>query len=124
MKQLLIVTAVIEAGAGVALAFCPAASLAQLIGGPQQSAACQVLGGIGGAALCALALASWLAHYDVQSRAARGLVGALLLYNFSTAGILGAVGITSQAVGALLWPAVIIHSSLTVWCIACLMRKG
>jgi hypothetical protein len=124
MKQLLIVTTLIEIGAGLCLGFRPEAAVALLLGAPLEGLAAVTLGRVGGAALCALGVACWLAHYDAHSIAARGLVGAMLLYNFCTVVILATAGTCSQAVGTALWPAVIIHAAMTVWCITCLLRKA
>ena len=45
----------------------------------------------------------------------------MVLYNLGVAVILGAAGIRSQAVGIALWPAVMLHAAMTVWCIASLL---
>ena len=45
----------------------------------------------------------------------------MVLYNFGVAVILGAAGIRSQTVGIALWPAVMLHAMMTVWCIASLL---
>ena len=82
------------------------------------------LGRVAGAALFALGVACWLAYYDAESCAARGLASAMVLYNIGVAVILGAAGIHSQPVGLVLWPAVILHAAMTVWCIASLLRKN
>ena len=83
MKKLLIVTAVIEVGAGVALLCFPSAAVALLLGSSLDTSAAMALGRLAGAALLALGVACWLAHYDAQSRAARGLVSAMVLYNLA-----------------------------------------
>jgi hypothetical protein len=83
MKPLLVVTAVIELGAGLALLGFPSAAVALLLGSSLAMPAAVTLGRLAGAALLALGLACWLARRDVQSRAARGLVAAMLLYNFT-----------------------------------------
>ena len=124
MKRLLVVTAVIELGAGVALLCCPSATVKLLLGSPLDSAAALTLGRVAGAALFALGVACWLAYYDAESCAARGLASAMVLYNIGVAVILGAAGIHSQPVGIALWPAVILHAAMTVWCIASLLRKN
>jgi hypothetical protein len=124
MKKLLVVTAVIELGAGVALLCCPSATVKLLLGSPLDSAAALTLGRVAGAALFALGVACWLAYYDAESCAARGLASAMVLYNIGVAVILGAAGIHSQPVGLVLWPAVILHAAMTVWCIASLLRKN
>jgi len=118
MKQLLIVTALIEVGAGLALLCCPSATVALLLGAPLDTPAAISLGRVAGAALFALGVASWLAHYDDKSRAARGVVSAMVLYNLGTVVILGLAGIRSDPVSVGLWPAVMLHATMTVWCVA------
>lgn len=123
MKRLLIVTTMIEVGAGLALLVVPSAAVALLLGSPLDTPAALTLGRVAGAALLALGVACWLAQYDAQSCAARGLVSAMLLYNLGTVVILGAAGIQSQPAGVALWPAVVLHAAITVWCVSCLLRK-
>ena len=122
MKYLHIVTAVIEAGAGVALVCFPSAAVALLLGAGLDSPASVATGRVAGMALLALAVACWLAHYDAQSCTARGLVAGMTLYNLGVVAILGAAGIWSRPVGILLWPVVVLHVVMTVWCIASLLR--
>jgi hypothetical protein len=122
MKKLLIVTALIEAGAGVALVCCPSATVALLLGSPLDTPVAMTLGRVAGAALFAMGVACWLAYYDAQSCAARGLVSAMVLYNLGAVVILGTYGIRSQTVGIALWPAVVLHAVMAVWCIACLLK--
>jgi hypothetical protein len=123
MKKLLIVTALIEAVAGVALIGFPSASVALLLGSPLDTPAAVTLGRVAGAALSALGVACWLAHYDAQSCAARGLAAAMEVYNLGAVVFLGIAGICSKPVGVALWPAVVLHAAMTVWCITCLLRK-
>jgi len=123
MKILLAVTAVIEAGAGVGLMCCPSASVALLLGSPLDAPAALTLGRVAGAALFALGVACWLAQYDAQSCAAKGLVSAMVLYNLGAVVIFGSAGFRLQPVGIALWPAVVLHAAMTVWCITCLLRK-
>ena len=110
-------TAVIEAGAGVALLCLPSAAVALLLGAPLETSAGLTVARVGGAALLTLGAALWLARGDTQSRAARGLVAAMVLYNLGAAIILGAAGVRSQPVGIALWPAVVLHAGMTIWCI-------
>jgi hypothetical protein len=123
MKRLLIVTAVIELGAGVALLCFPSATVALLLGSLLDTPAAMNLARVAGAALFALGVACWLAQYDAQSRAATGLVSAMVLYNLGAVIVLGAVGIRSQPVGIGLWLAVILHAVMTIWCAASLLKK-
>ena len=123
MKRLLIVTAVIELGAGVALLCCPSATVALLLGSSLDTPAALTLGRVAGAALLALGVACWLAQYDAQSRAARGLTTAMSVYNIAAVAVLAFAGIGLDLRGVALWPAVVLHAATTVWCIAGL-RSG
>jgi hypothetical protein len=123
MKRLLIVTAGIELGAGVALLCFPSATVTLLLGSGLDTPAAVTLGRVAGAALFALGVACWLAQYDAQSRAARGLVSAMVLYNLGATIILGVAGIQLRPIGVALWPAVVLHGAMTIWCVMCLLRK-
>jgi hypothetical protein len=122
MKLLLKLTALVEAGTGLGLVAVPGVVVRLLLGG-ELSGASISLGRVAGVALLALAVACWLASSDTPSCAARGIVSAMVLYNLGVALILSMVGIQSQPIGIALWPAVILHAIMTVWCLASLMRK-
>jgi hypothetical protein len=114
-------TAVIELGAGLALLCFPSTAAALLIGTPLEASAALTVARVGGAGLLALGVACWLARTDAQSVASRGLVIAMVVYNVGAVLVLGASGISSKQVGILLWPAVVLHGVMTVWCIASLV---
>jgi hypothetical protein len=120
MKHLFLVTALIEAGAGAALLGVPSLVVALLLGSPLDAPAAVALGRVAGAALLALGVANWFAHYDHASRAARGVVAAMVLYNLGSVVILGRAGMGASRVGVALWPTVLIHAAMTAWCIAAL----
>ena len=122
MKRLLTLTAFIEAATGLALIAIPSV-VVQLLLGAEISGASIPLGRVAGAALLALGVACWLAQDDAQSCAARGLVSAMLFYNLGAVVILGAAAVWSQTVGIALWPAVILHMVMVVWCVVCLRRS-
>jgi hypothetical protein len=123
MNRLLKLTALIEAATGFGLIVIPSVVVRLLLGSPLDAPAAVTLGRVAGAALLALGVACWIAQYDAQSCAARGLVSAMVLYNLGTVVILGAAGIRSQPVGIALWPAVVLHAAMTIWCVTCLLRK-
>jgi hypothetical protein len=123
MKALQTVTAVIELGAGLALLGFPSSTAVLLVGAPLESPAALSVARVGGAGLLALAVACWLASYDTQSFAARGLVAAMLLYNFAAVAVLAFAGIGFGLHGVALWPAVALHAAMTVWCMTSLLRK-
>ena len=73
--------------------------------------------------MLALGVACWLARGDTQSRAARGLVAAMLLYNGVAVAVLAFAGLGYGLHGVALWPAVVLHAVMVVWCVACLRRS-
>jgi hypothetical protein len=123
MKVLLKLTALIEAGTGLGLVAVPAIVVRLLLGGELMGAGIP-LGRVAGVALLALGVACWLASFDTQNCAARGIVSAMVVYNLGVALILGAVGLQSQPVGIALWPAVILHVGMAIWCITCMRRTS
>jgi len=122
-KSLFIATTVIEAGAGLALIVSPALAASILIGAPFDTPADSVVGRVAGAALLALALACWRARNDEPSRAASGIVSGMLLYNAVAAMVLTDAGVILHLSGIGLWPAVVLHAAMAVWCLVCLIRK-
>ena len=122
MKPLLKLTAIIEAATGLGLIAVPAI-VVRLLLDAEMSGATIPLGRVAGVALLALGVACWLARDDTQTRAARGLVSAMVLYNLGAVIILGSAGLGSQSVGIALWPAVILHAVMAVWCVTSLRRR-
>ncbi len=123
-KYLLITTAVIEFVAGGALISCPPATVLLLLGAVLETSAEIMLARIIGVALVTLALTSWFAHYDEQSHAAKGFVGAMAFYNLSVVAIFGLAAIQLWPVGAAPWPAVAVHAAMCIWCLADLREKS
>ncbi|MFA6956550.1 MAG: hypothetical protein WC538_11830 [Thermoanaerobaculia bacterium] len=80
MKKLLVVTALLEIVTGVALGVAPAPLVSLLAGAELDAPGGLIVARIAAAALLALGVACWLARDDGESRAAQGLVGAMLLY--------------------------------------------
>ncbi len=122
MSRLLKLTAIIEAATGLALIAVPAI-VVRLLLGTEISGASIPLGRVAGAALLALGVACWLARDDTQSRAARGLVVAMLMYNLIAIAVLAFAGIGLGLHGVALWPAVVLHAVMAIWCIVCLRRS-
>jgi hypothetical protein len=122
MKALHTVTAVIELGAGLALLCFPSKTAALLLGSPLDTPTALTAARVGGAGLLSLGVACWLARGDSQSLAARGLVAAMLLYDFAAVAILAFAGIGFGLHGVALGPAVVLHAAMTVWCVVCLRR--
>jgi len=123
MSRLLKLTALIEAVTGLGLITVPSVVVRLLLGSPVDTSAAMMLGRVAGAALFALGIACWLARNDTQSRAARGLVAAMLLYNVAVAALLAFARIGLRLQGMALWPAVVLHAVMAVWCAGCLRRS-
>ncbi len=123
MKILLGATAAVELGAGVALMGFPSVAVKLLFGSPLDDPAAMALGRLAGAALFTLGIACWLARGDAQSRAARGLVAAMTFYNLAAVAVFMFAGLGAGLAGIALWPAVILHAAMAVWCVTCLLRK-
>ena len=123
MKRLLVATAVIEAGAGVALLIWPSATVGVLAGPAVvlSSAALTVLR-LGGAVLLAVGAGAGLASRHPESRAAWGVVWGMTLYNLGAAAGLCVPKLALSQGGAFLWPAVVLHAAMGVWCVVCLRR--
>ncbi len=113
----------LEAGTGLGLMAVPAPLILLLAGATLDTAGGLIVARVAAAALLALGLACWLARDDGGSRAARGLVAAMLLYNVAAVSVLvyAGLGLKLSAIG--LWPAVALHLALAFWCVACL-RTG
>jgi hypothetical protein len=122
MSRLLKLTAIIETATGLGLMGAPSVVVRLLLGSALGTSAAVMLGRVAGAALLALGVACWLARDDTQSRAARGLVIAILIYNIAATAILAFAGIGLGLHGVVLWPAVVLHAAMAVWCVACLRR--
>ena len=110
-------TAVIEAGAGIALLSFPSDAAKVLLGAPLDSPDALTVARIGGMALLTLGAAFWLARGDAHSRSSKGLIAAMVLYNLGATVILASFGIESRRVGVALWPGVVLHTAMTVWSI-------
>src|ERR1700755_766127 len=116
-RLLFSVTAVLEVGIGLALLASPALAVSLLLGAPFETTADSVVGRVVGAALLARGVPSLLARNDEHARAANGLVVSLLLYNVAAVVVLGYAGLGLRLSGGGLWPAVVLHAVMEVWCL-------
>lgn len=107
---LLSVTAAIEAIMGLALIIYPQAVSSLLLGVDLAGAGIAV-GRVAGIALISLALVCWMSRQDANKTTA---LAAMLTYNLLVTAYLMYLGIGSELVGILLWPAVATHAVLTL----------
>ena len=122
MNRLLKLTAIIEASTGLGLLAVPSVVVRLLLGSPLGTSAAVMLARVAGAALLALGVACWLARDDTQSRATIGLIVAMLMYNLIATAVLAFAGIGLGLHGVALWPAVILHAAMAIWCVTSLRR--
>jgi len=123
MKSVLTVTAVVEVGAGLALLVLPSLACSQLFGSAPDTPVGVAVARIAGAALIAIGLACWFGRHEPKSRAARGLVGTLVLYNVVVLAVLVHSGLSAGLSGDGLWPAASVHAVMAVWCAVSLFRS-
>jgi len=120
LRTLLIVTAVVEAAAGIALAASPSLVASLLVGSHLDTLTGMLVGRLAGIALLTLGLACWLARNNQQNRVGAGPVAAMLFYNIAVGALLAyaRLGLGLSAIG--LWPVVALHAILALWCLASL----
>jgi hypothetical protein len=124
MKNLLTVTAVVEAGTGLVLMALPSQLATLLLGSSLDTPGALTVARMAGVALLALGVACWFARNDGRSHAARGLVVTMTLYNAGIFTILvyGRTGLGLSGIG--LWATVLIHAIMTVWCVMSLRNRS
>ena len=122
-RMYLIITALGEGGTGLLLLVLPFVPLALLLGVDQGSLEVVFFTRIAGAALLALGVACWVGRNDLDHPAQKGLLLAVLVYDFVAAGILVYTGAIVGLAGIVLWPAVTLHVALALWGVACLWNK-
>ncbi|WP_368564682.1 hypothetical protein [Pseudoxanthomonas sp. UTMC 1351] len=122
MKPLLTISAAIEAATGLALLVAPSFPASLLLGSTLDTTTTgSTIARIAGAGLLALGIACWLERDNAVG--ARSLVAAMLFYNAVAAAVFIHAGLGLGLSGLGLWPAVVLHLALAIWCIACL-RPG
>ena len=123
MKILLIATAFIEVAAGLAMLLLPSQAASLLFGSALGTPSALVVGRLAGVALLTLGVGCWLGRSEEKSRTGNALVGAMLLYNAAAVALISYARIGLGLIAVLLWPAVLLHAVMTVWCVSCLQRK-
>ena len=116
MRTLLVVMAVVEAGAGLALLAAPSFVAVLLLGSSLEGGVSLIVARICGSGLLSLGIACLLGRGDAGAPAA-GLITAMLVYNVITTALLAYAGFGLGLTGLLLWPAIVIHAALAIWCV-------
>jgi hypothetical protein len=124
VKRLFTVTAAIEGGTGLLLVAAPSILTRLLFGSSLEGAVAVTIARLAGVALLTLTVACWLARRDGETRAANGLVAAMVLYKAGAAILLASAGLGSGLSGICLWPAVLLHAVLTGWCVMSLNKRA
>jgi hypothetical protein len=122
MKILLALTAMGEAGTGLVLLVYPPI-VVRLLFGAEITGVGVVMSRVAGAALLAIGVACWPARNDPGGSAQLGLLSGVLIYDLAAAVLFACAGLFLDIAGIALWPAVVVHVVLAVWCLACLWIK-
>lgn len=115
-KTFLLVTAIGEGGTGLGLLVLPAIALALLLGLQAPAPDMVVISRVAGSALLAIGVLSGMASRDRGGPALRGVLAGILVYDTIVAALLAHAGGALGMSGPLLWPAVVVHAFLAVWC--------
>lgn len=113
----------VEIGAGIALTAAPTLSVHLLLGSTLDNSAALVIARMVGIALTSLGIACYFARRDSHSPAGKGLLGAMLFYNFSVAALFAYSGLALATAGVLLWPVTILHAVLALACLTFLLKN-
>jgi hypothetical protein len=111
-RLLVALAAMLEAVTGLVLIIAPSFAVRLLLG-EEPSGAGVALGRVAGFGLFSLGVACWPRLAIVGSN--RPALRALLTYNLLITCYLLYLGISSERVGILLWPAVVLHAVLTLF---------
>lgn len=120
MRSLLTITALVEGATGLALTVAPASVLSVLLGTSLTDPTALVLSRIAGVTLMAIAVACWLTR---NSRQASGMVRLMVGYNVFSLVLLVYLGLVKEISGPGLWPAVLLHMVLLMWCLFSLQER-
>lgn len=124
VKNLLRVTALAEGSMALAFLLLPSMPSQLLFGQTATTALAAILGHFVGAVLISLSLACWWAAGDASSKAASGVIKAVLFYDVVATVILVYAWFGLGAAGILLWVGVAVHVVLGLWCVIAIREKA
>lgn len=116
-RTLLTLFAIAEGATGLGLLVVPSMLFALLFGITQVAPEAPVIGRICGAALLAVAAASWGGRDAKGRRGILGLLGGVTLYSCLATVLLAYSALVLEMTGILLWPAVLYHAATSLWCL-------
>ena len=114
-RYLFVATAAVELGMGFLLLQFPSTAATLLLGSALDGLVALTVARLAGVAVVTLGLACWLARDDGSSRAGRGLIAAIVLYNVAVATVLGYASAGLGVSGIGLWPALGLHVVMSAW---------
>jgi hypothetical protein len=121
-RALLVLTAVIEAATGIALLLLPSEVTSFLVGSSLDTPNGLLVGRVAGVALVALGMACWQTRYPGSMAGGALLIAPMLVYNLAIVVLL--VHARGEGYyGAALWPAVVLHAVLAIWCMDIIRRE-
>ncbi len=119
MKSLLTTTALLEGIAGLAMAMAPSFVVSVLFGISMNEHGTDLMVRLAGATLITVAIACWLSAKDAHSFV---LVKSMTVYNILTIALLFYAVFARGISGPGLWPALVFHFGMLVWCVYTLRK--
>jgi len=116
MKPLLTITAIIESITGLLLVALPSKLSSLLFSSTLDSHASLTVAHIAGVALMALGIVCWMARNENQGTAVKGIIAGLFVYNAGVIAVLAYAEIGLDLSGLGLWPVVLVHFVMAIWC--------
>jgi len=111
------ITALVEGATGLALAIVPSLIVSLLLGTSLTDPGAILIGRLAGTALITIAIACWLLRNDTRSYV---MVKVMFVYNIFSTALLVYAALVERISGPGLWPAVLLHVGLLVWCLSSL----
>jgi hypothetical protein len=124
LTSFLLITAIVEIAAGLALLIAPAVAVALVFGVDASEPTPLFLARWLGVALLAIGVAGALARDDPVASSGRGVTIAAVLYDVAVALLFVVMAVGSRLAGPVLWPAVGLHAILAVWGLLCLADRA
>ena len=117
----LIAMAIVEVVTGLCLIFLPAVALTGLLGVDHPAVEAIFVGRLAGAALLCNRRGELAGEGRHANPGPVWFADRAFIYNAAAGILIASAGVVLMS-GAALWPAVVLHAILTVWCISCLRQ--